>query len=368
MIDKENNNFFLIEKINRLKTSLNNDPLQLEKIKKEMNQISEVMNIKEDAYFNTLMDPINYKGIKIPSAQPIPSCCFQLHNFATFRPSDIGTDLFLLNPYFLASESYLGKEMVATTGVHYYLFGTPSAYWFYRYPDLDGTKATTGNMNGFADNMLQTIPDVYESYRLVSACMEVRYIGAMEEASGVMACGISYIQDFPIHQRLQVKNGSFNPNGSAVITIAPNLCQYGNFEMIRDSVYFKEMNTLEGIRALYFPLDNSFNEFRKVYDGNNCTIQNALGQDDQDYPLVITPSEKTGFVWACYLQGAPTTEGRNFRIDLYCNFECLPKAELLNFIPITITYYYIPEETRQKFYKEIQKMAIKKLNNKIYIG
>lgn len=363
IIDEDNNNVFIIEKLNNLKTSLNQDKLDLQKIRKDIKQLNEFKGYQNYDYLNDLLDPIKRKGVKIPSDKPLPTCSFQLHNYATFRPSDDGNDLFLLNPYFLASESYLGKEVKASDGTTFYLATTPSAYWFYRYPDLDGMHPTEGNMNGFADNKLQTIADVYSSYRLVSAAVEVRYTGPLEEASGVLGCGITFISDFPFHQRIQVKNGPFNPSGPVIVSIAPSLQQYGNFELIRDSPYFKEVNVLEGIRALYFPIDNSYNEFRKVYDGSNCSIRLVPGAGGNLGYVMNTNDEKRGFAWCFYIMNAPTTNGRNFRIDLYANFECLPKPELLNYIPVSLNVYPLSKQLISQFIEEVKDKAIQKLNN-----
>lgn len=358
MIDEQNNNIFIIEKLNGLKNSMNKDKLNLEEIRRRMDIISNYSNYDMYEYLNAMLDPINKKGVKIPNKIPIPTCSFQLHNSLTFRPNASGMDVFSFNPFFLSNDSLDGKETKDGEFTANFAANSPfGTYFFNGFDTVDGTKPVSNWY--FPSTFSQVIPYVYDKYRLVSACCVIKYIGPLEEVKGVIGGAVSYLKTNYLGCRMVGKfNGSIVEEWGAR---NPDLDKFGDFELIRDSIYFREHSCLEGLKMLYFPLDNSFKEFKKVFDGSKFTFI----MDPVEGPCVKIPDDylATGFQWTCYLMGCPTTAGRNFKLDYYLNYECIPKAEFMNYIPVSISYYHIPDELFQKFVKEVQEKVIQNYIN-----
>lgn len=359
IIDEDNNNVFIFNKLISLKESLNKEDLDLKKIQKDIKQLDEFDNTQNYEYLNNLLDPIKAKGVKIPSNKPIPSCSFQMHNYITFKTMTNGNDIFTFNPFFLASEALINKPFVYN-GTNKYL-STGAGTYFFNNPSTppDGMSPATNWY--FPDYTFQMIPDVYSKYRLVSACVTLRYTGPLDEASGVMGCGISYLNSPYVGTRYK----DYPEQVGNAATRNPILDNYGNFELIRDSYYYSENLCIEGLKMLYFPLDNSFEEFKDVWDGTVEKVDSF--QIDGILRLGLRISNKyfkPGFNWFIYVQNAPyVADSRNFRFDYYLNYECIPKAEFLNYMPVSISIYRISDEMKQKFIEEVKDRAIQKLNN-----
>ncbi|MBO7694186.1 MAG: hypothetical protein J6T10_16325 [Methanobrevibacter sp.] len=360
IIDKENNSIFIVEKLNSLKNKLNQDTINLESVKRDMQSISSYDNASNYAYLNSLLEPEKAKGTTIPSNIPVPTCSFQLHNYLTFKPADNGNDVFTFNPFFLSNDKFIGKDFNFSSADYTMMIGC-GMYFF-----ANSTREITGNtpLNDwyYPQAAMQNIPDVYSKYRLVSACCTVKYVGTLEEAKGVVGGGISYIKSPYIGLRFKLKDSTQTGSGSR----NPMLSEYGDFELIRDCYYHQENLCLEGIRMLYFPLDNSFEEFKEVWDG---TIEKTepVTTDVGSQPAIRISDKyfKSGFNWFLYTKDAPPSASRNFRFDFYLNFECLPKPEFLNYMPISLSLLpRITLEMKNKFLEEVRDKAITKIYNK----
>lgn len=354
IIDEENNNIFIIEKLNSLKNELNRDQVNLKSVQRDIKQLENYDNTSNYEYLNSLLEPEKQKGGKIPFNVPVPTCSFQLHNYITFQTNEAGSDVFTVNPWFLASESALNKSFPSwSQGETWTMTKTCGMYFFSNEANL-GSQPTTGAWS-FPQDFSQVIPDVYDKYRLVSASLVVRYIGQLDECSGVIGGGISYAKSNYLGARIY---SSLDPNNYGSRTTIFN--DYGDFELIRDCYYHTENSCLEGLRMLYFPLDNSFNEFKKVLDKPDVTPVNVGGARG----LIVSDKYfRNGFNWFIYLQGCPNAGTRNFRADYYLNFECIPKAEFMNYMPISLNIKpCLTNELRKKFIEEVQEKAIQKLN------
>ena len=351
IIDEPNNNIFIIEKLNGLKNAMNKDKLNLEELRRKMENISEYNNYDMYEYLNAMLDPIKNKGGKVPSKIPIPTCSFQLHNSFTFHNNYAnGNNVFTLNPFFLASDACKTKEI--KVGNDKFNINVCSTYFFLR-NEGDGSTPDSYWTTNIAMDM--TIPDVYDSYRLVSACMTVKYVGVLEEAKGMMGGCIAYEKNDNLAARFHKVS---SPN-NIMTTTNTNLKDFANFELIRDSYYHTENTCLEGIKMLYFPLDNSFEEFKKVFNGDGLTIHPDYTQAWH----LSTDYFKPGFNWFVYFQNTPFHNVGDFRLDYYLNFECIPKAEFLNYMPVSVSLIpYLPSELKKKFIDEVKDKAASKLN------
>ena len=354
-----NNNIFLDEKLKALKIAMNKDKLNLEEIKRKMEVIRDFSTGEELAYLNSLLDPKGTRGAKIPSMCNTPSCSFQLHNYITFKPVQGGLDVFVVNPFFLASDVYRDVTKLNINDTEYYLNSNVGLYF---------TCSQNGSFDGktpqdsfyFPSAYQQQIPPVYNKYRLVSGCMEVKYVGELEKASGVIGGGVVFTKSNCLGGRLT----KYIHEVGTLALRNPDYAKYGDFELIRDSVYFQENSCLEGLRLLYFPLDNSFLEFKKVFTGAPSEIISVgTTSNGGSYARITEDCFTSGFNWAVYMEGVPESEIRNFRVDFYYNYECLPNPEFLNYMPISLNMCHLTPSMIQKFVEEVQKNAIQKLNN-----
>ena len=64
-----------------------------------------------------------------------------------------------------------------------------------------------------------------------------------------------------------------------------------------------------------------------------------------------------------YVLGAPTNASC-FKVDIYCNFECLPNPEFLNYLPLTMSPKGISNEEKSECNTIIQKKPISKGNER----
>ena len=365
IIDEENNSVFLFDKLNNLKNDLNKDKLDLRRIQNEINQISKIDKEEHYEYMKDLLDPIKRKGVKIPSNKLIPSCSFQLHNSFNFASNASGMDLFYLNPFFLANDKALDKLNLSIQGQEYGCYLHPAlgvgTYFANVETDELGVNPLPKNWYFPKQSVYQCVPNVYTKYRVVSACMTLQYIGPLESVQGIMGGAIVYKKTRSLGIRY---NRTAQENVGVAGSRCVELAEFANIETIRDSFYHQENYCLEGLKMIYFPLDNSFEDFKKVFDGKGARSY-ITNNGTQDYYQIEIPNDsiKDGFGWVVYMQGVNAV-GANFKLDYYINYECLPDPSFLNYIPISINLYTLSEQMKSKIIEEVQKNAIKKLNNK----
>ena len=79
--------------------------LNIDRLKQSVDALSEFNRIQEYDYLHNLLLPERCKGVKIPSAIPVPSCAFQMHNSVTLTTNETGFMCAMFNPYFLASNN-----------------------------------------------------------------------------------------------------------------------------------------------------------------------------------------------------------------------------------------------------------------------
>lgn len=268
-IYKNDNKVFIMDKLSGLKNSLNNDTLNLSYIKKQIDDISKFKNMQNYDYLNDLLEPETRKGVKIPTDIPIPSCSFQLHDIFITQTNASGNFAVVLNPCFLASTSMQGEthdipqeyQSSIYTGKQVILRSWASSMFRNSNVSLDGVNESE---NWITRNIGQTIPPVYSKYRLVSAAVHVQYLGDLTEASGIIGGAIVFDEDPVIGCDYGVKDG----DSFWSCDITPQIKRYSIFQNIRQSAYYQENNCLEGLRMLYFPIDNSYEEFVDVFDGH----------------------------------------------------------------------------------------------------
>ena len=269
---------------------------------------------------------------------------------------------FMFNPFFLGSESTAGKQLcISNVASRLFLSSKASTFWF-----NNTGHANTGQLSSVMCvpvDIGQILPPVNEQYRLVSASLQVKYIGRLDEVSGIMGCAVVYDESQDLGMYVQMRDNAdtvYDETRANVPSYNNVLEKYVNFEYARDSFYYQENSCLEVIRALYFPLDNSYEEYVKISNGDEI----AAFPSGNDYRPNLKINEsyfKSGFNWFFYAMNAP--HGTNcFKVDIFCNFECLPNAKFLNYMPISLNPCYILSQEKKKIIMLIQNKPIFKLN------
>lgn len=345
----DSNDLIFIGKLLNLKNNLCYENLNLKSIQQQIKEITNFNKAQNYEYLQNLICPEKARGSKIPSQVPIPSCSFQLHNCTTIKTNNSGNCAVFLNPFFLACNDVIGAK-IGNIWISRFL----TSMWVNNDDTLTGSS---DNNNWEPVSIEQTLPPVYDQYRLVSASLQVRYIGRLDYASGIIGGGIVYDESNTIGGYYQ--KSAYVPEAEGTASIAPTISKYGNFELIRDSFYHKENNILEGLRMLYFPLDNSYEEYVKIMD--NKTINYIEPTEDTVNFEAVESYYKNGFNWVFYALNAPANS-TCFKVDLYCNFECLPMAQFLNYMPISVNPLVLSSADKKRFILLVQQHPIFKLN------
>lgn len=380
----------LLEKINeddkrmlnylgRLYTAINGETLNLSEIENTVDALAKFNERQEYNYLNNLIHPEKCKGVKLPSPIPVPSAAFQLHNSITLSTNASGNLGIVFNPFFLYEKGAGSKQTGSLNGLfqvnpaNKWCSGEASvglgcnymsSFWVNNDVGLKGNASGQGVWK--AINIGQGIPNVYDQYRLVSASIVIKYIGRLDIVSGVIGGAIVFDENKYIGTDLLVPYNSELVSSNAAYPTNPALDKYSNFDLAMDSFYHQEQLCLEGCRELYFPVDNTFEEYMKLLNQNYCTVIGDINETsattagvnitaDQDY-------YKSGFNFMIYVLGAPPSSSC-FKVDIYCNYECLPNAEFLNYMPISMSPSVISPSDKAYAIKQTQNRAIQKANS-----
>ena len=328
----------MLSYLRRLYEALNGEKIDFTKIQNAVDALAVFNQRAEYNYLNNLLHSEKCKGVKIPSPIPVPSCSFQLHNCVTLTTNAGGNLAFIFNPFFLGDSSNLNfeKPPIIPAPQNAYNFRVNSAQyistlWVNNHETLNGYSV---NNNWNPVNIGQCIPNVYDQYRLVSASIVVKYIGRMDITSGVIGGAIMYDDTKYVGSYLNCTIVE-NDDQANVTSYNPDLAKYGNFDLAMDSFYHQENLCLEGIRELYFPLDNSYEEYTQLGNINKSTV--ATDSAFQRFTVTFPDTDvyKSGFNYFVYVMGAPPSSAC-FKLDIYCNFECLPNSSFLNYLPLSM--------------------------------
>ena len=391
----------LNKKVNLYINDFLNKKINIKRLTEKINNLEKHNNTENFDYLTSLLYPEKSKGCRIPTEHPVQSCTFQLKGVFTFPNAMHGAFLVRINPYFLCSKACYPDKMrvdwnypsdknrIYCSTFNIYDLST------IQYADamLDGhggtitpandkwiplsavsTKYLASSKQLTVGEGFQTIPtDVYNQYRLVSGSVELRYTGSLDKASGTLG-GSILLENDPGLCCVGAFQSKTNAKPVYDPTIVPTKDYIGptintdfyDFNYFRHSLYHSEHSVVEGLRMLYFPPNNSYNEFVRVFNGqpytpktyrygNEQQIRHWLSSNNTDY-------YKDGFWW--YLYGIGLCQDRDFSAYhlSYCfNFECLPNAEFLDYCPTDCSPYTLTPEEKAQIYSEVQKVAIQKI-------
>lgn len=210
--------------------SINKDVIDMEEVQLMVNMLKQIKGKQTDNYLTDLLYPEFAENAKIPVDFPIPTSSFQLHQNFGITTNTLGNFALIMNPFYLEAAA-IPASTATFLNVDVSLTGIASSNFF------AGLNAGT------------TIPlTIYQRYRVVSASIQIRYIGRLDASSGILGGAITF-EDIP--------------NGT--IGVAPGaLARYGNFSFIEQSYYNTRANSLDGLRLLYVPVDQSAALFQNV--------------------------------------------------------------------------------------------------------
>lgn len=278
--------------------SLTGERVDLNQFKNAFEALEALKRSEEKEYLNALLRPERCRGAKIPSVMPIPSSPFQLKSSFYVQTNSSGNACIAINPYYLTD-------------------GNLSTVFVNNNTALSGLGLT--NNMFLAHNAGQQIPTgVYHQYRLVSASVICKYVGRLDIVQGLIGGAIVYDKQIV---------------PTAIGSPLAALDKYSDFNVSRDAFFQQEYYSIQGMRELYFPLDNSFEEYQSL---NNS---------------------KDGFMFLIYIQNAPPSTA-SFKIDLFFNYECLPDVRFLNYIPTSISN--VSPVTKDEAYKIVKQNPITK--------
>lgn len=282
---------------------LTGDRIDLSKFVDVVSALEHLKKVQEHEYFNTLARPERTRGSKIPTQIPIPSSSFQLKQSFYIQTNASGNASVIINPFYLAG-----------TGA-----GT-STVFLNNAATLTGT-ASDNNFTAIAIG--QAIPNVYNQYRLVSGSVVAKYVGRLDTVQGLIGGAIIFDQ---------------NIVPTTVLTVNANLAKYGDYNLAQDAYFQQENYSLQGMRELYFPLDNTWEQYQ------------PLG------------TAKNGFGFLLYVLGAPPSSNV-YKVDVYFNMECLPDVTFLNYIPTSISQ--ASSEGKEEAIRAVQQAPISKESDMI---
>lgn len=350
----DNYDIVLVSKLNALKDSLSGDKINVQSVRQQIRDISMYDQSQNFNYLSNLLHPEKEKGCKIPSQVPVPSCAFQLHNCVTVSTNTSGNLAIWFNPFFLANETVIGSQIngLDSGSNHGFVHKFLTSLWINNNTNLTGNA---DEAHWTPMNINQVIPAVYDQYRLVSASMIVKYIGRLDSAQGVIGGSIIYDDIDSVGGQTQA-GAAYDPSGTGNPSMCAQLAKYGNFDLAMDSFYHKSSSCLEGLRELYFPVDNSYEEYCKCIDAGDVNAEVVSGSS---YLYLNQGCNKNSFNWMFYALGCPPNSNC-FKIDIYCNFETIPKAKYLNYMPISVNPYSISTEEKKRLILAVQNNPILK--------
>lgn len=353
----------------RLYEALNGEKLDFTKINNAVDALQAYNSKNEYRYLNNLLHPEKCKGVKIPSQIPVPSCSFQLHNCITVRTNSLGNLAIMFNPFFLGKFPDALGDKIPAGQVHVTntndLYSFSAGYNFLTSFFINNDDSLTGNApntNWSNVNIGQLIPAVYDQYRLVSASVVVKYIGRLDYTSGVIGGSVVFDESTQVGGRFftesqreaggDVTRGVFN-------NVPEFLYKYGNFDLAMDAFYHQENLCLQGMRCLYFPVDPSYEEYTRLMNANLIQVSGKYGDLDSFKAVSTEDYLKNGFNNFIYVMGAPANTAC-FKIDIYCNFECLPSSSFLNYLPLSMSTDFISGEQKRRAALIVQQTPIGK--------
>ena len=335
-------------------------------------------------YLDYLLNPSIYKYVKIPNEFSLPTTTFQLHNIIKTKTNTKGNIGILFNPFFLYNKELNNNSISDNTK----FYNNDGKYYDYKYiKDHDGQDFTNfyavlylsslsinnsdiENENELLDkywypyNINQNI-EYFNSYRLVSSEINIKYIGPELESSGSFYGCI-------LNNKSNYINGSISYINEDQDLINDEYTNIHNIEcselnIIYNSYYYKQTKCSEGIKLIYYPIDNSFEEFIAPLNVNNLYYYNNENEDIKS-TLICKQNYKNNFNFLIIGNDLPFNDAKNYiQIEIICNFEAFFKTEYLNYMPNNLTNINLSLSEKNNIINMIKKNNIFKSNENTFL-
>ena len=375
-------------------------------IKLLIKRIKELINNKNNKYeyLDMMLNPDIYKFIKIPSVYELPTCTFYYHQYYNQILGDEGKCTVVFNPFFLyyedleqikifdnptdLPESYMydlnfyNNNGLKVTGediedASSNLYGDCYAPLFLTSYLMSTSTTNKEDMDKnfyYPENLHQTIPRFYDKYRLVSSCIKVTFNGNLSESKGRIGCGIILNEDNYVAGRIF---GAFWKGGSyETLNVSrpynDNLIQFNPDKALTSSFYYKINPCHKGIKMVYFPPDNSYEQFISPLDAKNLYLNkreikdtNVRAVSSVENTLQAKNNYKNGFKFLIKTFDLPLNT--KITVDISCNYECIPNSLFLNVLPLNATNFKLNLKDKKDVINVIMKKPILDLEENIIV-
>jgi hypothetical protein len=191
-------------------------------------------------------------NIKAPSILPIPTTNFAFKETFTISPNSYGNFLLVWSPNYLGSMDKIPKVMNQTQIDGESAVGYFSNIYYDVSNDLDGNS----NAQHYQAQTFKHINQVFNKYRLTSACVKVKYTGKVLNQSGMMSACASFME-FP-RTAICMKQSASMTSTYEIPNLYPQLQRLGDFDIIRQGQWAKTISIVDepsGITCVYIPTD-----------------------------------------------------------------------------------------------------------------
>lgn len=345
----------------------------------------------KNKYLNEILYPEIYKYTKIPSLIPLPSCSFQLYFTETFT---VNSNLyFMFSPFFLYNSNFMvntdnvdGQLFYGPNGdnaIRRYIINNPHEKDWRKYysPEYltsffyqdNGDTGTSDNPWWYTVNINQGVGDLYKKYRLVSACMIVKYIGKQADAQGTIHGGIIYDDNPYVGIRCDyVTYDRDDPDTIRILgdnTANKGMFKYGGKpNALYNAFYHKENLMNEPMKLIYFPMDNSYEQFVDVCDLNDFNFflspieYDGYTFDSCNYEIKNNIN-RTFFKFLVYITNAQYYEDA-VKVEIFCNYEGIPNTNYINYIPTDINTFNVNKKEKKEIIDTVKQKPIVKYDDK----
>ena len=357
-------------------------------------------------YLDYLLNPSIYKYVKIPSIIKLPTYSIQLHKIVDYNVNEDGNIGVMFNPFFLYDDNLYNYDnynnrnklpFYNNNGDKYtyqYIINNPEKKnWndFYTTLFLSSLSINTSTpLPPYTQDETILLGDTWypininqetniiSSYRLVSAEIIVRYTGPETEASGNFYGAIIQSSNNYINGNIGFLYYDDDDDSNLIPGAVPslefdgstkcNLDKFNKLDTLYSSYYYKQKKCNEGIKLVYFPLDNSDEEFIPLLNQNNLYYYNVFKEYYINYLLCKKNyNDKFNFL-IIGTNLPPNIDKKQIQIEIICNFECFFKPEYANYISPNQTNIKLSKKEKNDVINIINKNNIFNANENTFLN
>lgn len=297
-------------------------------------------NIETFEYYKCLMDPLKYKGCRVPSDNIVSSATFQKKVTMQLVPNGNGCILLAFNPFMLCTSNYF--PLTLTNVPFNYTIKNVSGMLCSYDQNVDGERTWNVPVSCVFYDTSQVVPPIYSSYRLVSASLRVKNESALGKSQGIIGGGI-----------FMDPTNEIGVEYNDVLCSSMYLKQFYDFNRIKNSIYWQENRASEGVEFRYFPCSNKDLEFVSLKNNKF-----AVTRDMNSHPSFYMNeyNMRPGFHWVVYGKGLE--QDYNTHLEFCCNFECLVENDCLAYIHVSKLETRLNEKIRSLIYQRVREHAL----------